>query len=39
MEMEKYWPEILKILGNAKRSNRFFSIATVDSDGSHSGLW
>lgn len=33
MEIEKNWPEILKVLGNAKKSNRFFSIATVDSDG------
>jgi len=33
MDLEKHWPEILKVLGNAKKSNRFFSIATVDSDG------
>lgn len=33
MELEKNWPEILKVLGNAKKSSRFFSIATVDPQG------
>ena len=33
MEIEKNWSEILKVLGHAKKSSRFFSIATVDSDG------
>lgn len=33
MDLEKNWPEILNLLSNAKKSNRFFSIATVDSAG------
>lgn len=33
MEIEKHWPNILKVLNEGKRSNRFFSIATVNSDG------
>lgn len=33
MELEKHWPGILQVLGNARKSNRFFSIATVDTNG------
>lgn len=33
MELQKNWPGILEVLGNASKSNRFFSIATVDADG------
>jgi hypothetical protein len=33
MEIEKHWPNILKVLSEGKKSNRFFSIATVNSDG------
>ncbi|MBZ2167431.1 pyridoxamine 5'-phosphate oxidase family protein [Marinobacter sp. F4216] len=33
MDIGKNWSEILEVLANAKRSNRFFSIATVDCDG------
>lgn len=33
MNLEKNWTRILKTLQQGKRSNRFFSIATVDSDG------
>jgi hypothetical protein len=33
MELQEHWPEILAVLDNAKRSNRYFSIATVTPDG------
>ncbi|MDF1692138.1 MAG: pyridoxamine 5'-phosphate oxidase family protein [Zhongshania sp.] len=33
MDLEKNWPEILSVLGSAKKANRFFSVATVDSAG------
>ncbi|MFC4257606.1 pyridoxamine 5'-phosphate oxidase family protein [Marinobacter lacisalsi] len=33
MDLQKNWPGILEVLGNARQSNRFFSIATVDADG------
>lgn len=33
MELQKNWPAILQVLDNARKSNRFFSIATVDVDG------
>ncbi|BFM14106.1 hypothetical protein R50073_02890 [Maricurvus nonylphenolicus] len=33
MEIEKHWPNILKVLREGKKSNRFFSIATVNGDG------
>lgn len=33
MDLEKNWNRILEVLGHAKKSNRFFSIATVDQDG------
>lgn len=33
MDIGKNWPEILKVLSHAKKSNRYFSIATVDPDG------
>ncbi len=33
MEIEKHWPNILRVLREGKRSNRFFSIATVNNDG------
>jgi uncharacterized pyridoxamine 5'-phosphate oxidase family protein len=33
MEIEKHWSDILKTLHEGKKSNRFFSIATVNNDG------
>lgn len=33
MNIEKNWQEILDVLNNGKKSNRFFSIATVDKNG------
>lgn len=33
IEIDKHWPKILKTLNAGKKSNRFFSIATVNSDG------
>lgn len=33
MELQKHWPDILEVLGNARKSNRFFSMAIVDAHG------
>lgn len=33
MDLERNWDRILQVLDTAKRSNRFFSIATVDAAG------
>lgn len=33
MDIEKHWPNILKVINEGKKSNRFFSIATVNNDG------
>ncbi len=33
MDIKQHWPEILNVLKNGKKSNRFFSIATVDKNG------
>jgi len=33
MELQRHWPEILRVLRAAKRSNRHFSIATVTPEG------
>ncbi len=33
MDIREHWPEILRVLGNARRSNRYFSIATVTPEG------
>ncbi|MGB1310762.1 MAG: pyridoxamine 5'-phosphate oxidase family protein [Leucothrix sp.] len=33
IEIGKHWPKILEALNSGKKSNRFFSIATVNSDG------
>ena len=33
MDIEKNWPKILEVLSNSKKSNRYFSIATVDGKG------
>lgn len=33
MDIKQHWPEILKVLKKGKKSNRFFSIATVDKNG------
>ena len=33
MDIGKHWPQILRALAEGKKSNRFFSIATVNSDG------
>ena len=33
MQLSTHWPEILRVLRVAKRSNRFFSIATVTPEG------
>lgn len=33
MDISKNWNEILNVLNSGKKSNRFFSIATVDQDG------
>ena len=33
MQIDKHWPNILNVLSEGKKSNRFFSIATVNSDG------
>ena len=33
MFFEKHWDEILNVLSRGKKSNRFFSIATVDKSG------
>lgn len=33
MDISKNWHEILNVLNSGKKSNRFFSIATVDQDG------
>jgi hypothetical protein len=33
MELRQHWPRILNVLRDAKRSNRYFSIATVTPEG------
>ena len=33
MDIKQHWPEILNVLQNGKKSNRYFSIATVDKNG------
>jgi len=33
MDIKQHWPEILNVLKNGKKANRFFSIATVDKNG------
>jgi uncharacterized pyridoxamine 5'-phosphate oxidase family protein len=33
MDLELNWSRILKVLANGKKSNKYFSIATVDADG------
>lgn len=33
MELSNHWNEIVSVLNNGKKSNRHFSVATVDQDG------
>lgn len=33
MDIQHHWPEILEVIANARKSNGFFSIATVDPEG------
>ena len=33
MDIQKHWPAIMRVLHAAKRSNGYFSIATVTPDG------